>query len=91
MRNLFMEKILKCITFTVAALASALLTSTVFHHQVGRSIVGILLLAFLLVAILYACSWYLRKLWAFSGHFSKVAVGKVSKSENLGVPSVEQA
>ena len=69
MKVTHLKTFLRSLVFAIGLVVSAAVLTAVLRNQVGKSIVGLFLLAFLLVSIVYAASRYLRFLWALSGRF----------------------
>ena len=64
------QRFLQSALFAIVLAGSGLMIAAVLRDQVGKRVVGVCLIVFLLVTILYATSWYLRTIWSLAGRFT---------------------
>ena len=70
MKLTYIRMLLRSGVFAIALVFSTVMLTAVLHNQVGKSIVGLSLLAYLLMSVVYATPRYLRFLWSLSGRLT---------------------
>ena len=87
--NTLVQKFLRSVLFGTTLACSALAMSTVLRAPTGKRVVGLFLLLFLLVTVVYAASWYLRMLWSLTGRCAKVVAARFGNPVQ-STPALEQ-
>lgn len=87
--NTLVHKSLRSVLFGIALACSGLVMSTVLRAPLGKRLIGVFLLLFLLVTIVYATSWYLRMLWSWTGRFVQLVASRFSNPVH-STPAMEQ-
>ena len=87
--NTLVQKSLRSVLFGIALACSGQMAFTVLRAPVGKRLIGVFLLMFLLVTIVYAASWYLRMLWSWTGRCADVVACRFGNPVR-SVPALEQ-
>ena len=88
----FAKSGLRVATFVVSTSLSLMFTNALLSNPLSRGVMGVVVLAGLLLAVLYGFAKYLNMLWILSGRASAFVVGKRLKPiSDPATQSAEQA
>ncbi len=83
---------LRVATFALSTSLSLMFTNALLSNPLSRGLMGVVLLAGLLLAVLYGLAKYLKMLWSLSGRASAFVISRRLKPISDPAPqSAEQA